>query len=94
MTLSHVELMVNEFLVVFLNLLHLSHLQHVIAMIHELTERVERAHHLIYIGDDRLVVILRKCSHEVRSNLIVDRKLHLLRVYEHKLKFVWMLLVE
>ena len=85
--------MMNELIVVLINLLHIRHLQQVVAMIHQLTERVERTHNLLHVRDNRLILILRETGHIVRSNLVVDTEFHLLRVHEHKLQLVRMLLI-
>ena len=94
MTLGEVELVVDELLVIFFNVTRASHLQKVIARVHELAEGVQRSHHLRHIGNDRLFLVLGKRCHEVVGEGRVDAEFNLLRVYQHELQLIGMLLVE
>ena len=93
MAVGKPQLVMNELVVVFVYLLHVGQFEHVVAVIHELAQRVERSHHLLHVGDDRLVLILRQRGHIVGGYLVVDAELHLLWVHEYELQLVWMLLV-
>ena len=93
MTVGEPQLVVDKLIVIFVNLPYLRLLQQVVAMVHELTERVERAHHLLHVGDDRLILVLRQGGHVVGRNLIVDAELHLLRVDQYELQLIRVLLI-
>ena len=94
MTVVRVEPVVKVKSVIVLYLVHTCGLEQVVAMVHQCAERVERAHHLLHVGDDGLVVVLGQTGHEVLGYLVVGGKLHLLGVYQHKLQFIGVLLVE
>ena len=88
-----VELMAQILVVVFLQIACSCHFQQVVAVVHKGAEALERAHHLGHVGNDGLVVVVNLC-HEVVGYWGVDAELHLLRVDEHKLQLVGVLLVE
>ena len=79
--------------VIFLDVARSCQFQQVVAMVHECAEALERAHHLGHVGNDRLVVVVH-LRHEVVGYGGIDAELNLLRVDEHKLQLVGMLLVQ
>ena len=93
MTLRQVEFVVDELLVVLLHIAGTGHFQQVVTRVHEFAERVESAHHFRNIGDDGLFFVLGQRGHEVAGQWSIDAELHFLRVYEHELQFVGMLLI-
>ena len=94
MPLRKVEVVVDELVVVFLNLLYLSHLQHVVPVVHELAQGVESPYNLVDIRDDRLVLVFGQRCHVVRCYLVVYGELHLLRVYKYEFQLVGVFLVK
>ena len=94
MSVGELQLVVNELIVILIDLLHLRLLQQIIAVIHQLAERIERTHHLLHIGNDRLLLILGKGCHVMRRDSAIHAELHLLRVDQHKLQLIWVLLIE
>ena len=69
-----IELAVDEFLVVFLDVTHL------------LTQRVERANHLCDISDDGFCFVVRHFGQEMLLDARIDAEFYLLRVDEHNLQ--------
>ena len=88
-----IESAVQELVVIFLYITRTGELQQVVAVVHECTQTLQCAYHLRNVGDDRFVVVVN-LRHEVVGDRRVDAELHLLRVDEHQLQFVRMLLVE
>ena len=93
MAVGQTQLAVHKLAVVFLDVARTGFLQQVVAGVHQHAKALQRANHLRHIGDDGLVVIVHR-SHEMVGDGGVDVELHLLRVYQHKLQLVGVLLVE
>ena len=85
--------MVHVFLIIFLDVSCTRLLQQVVTAIHQHAEAVQGSHHLGYIGDDRLLLVRNSC-HKLIGDARIYAEFHLLRVDEHELQFVRMLLVE
>ena len=51
-----IELAVSELLVILLQVLGMGCLQQIIALIHLYAQRLQGLHHLVHIGDDRLIL--------------------------------------
>ena len=64
MSVCQAQFMIDVLLVVFLDVSGSRLLQQVVAAVHQNAETVERADHLGYIGDDRLVLV-SQCRHEL-----------------------------
>ena len=68
MAFLRVEVMVEELFVIFLYVPDTSVLKHVVALVHKHTETLQRLHHFLYVGDDRLFLVLLQCCHEMTGN--------------------------
>ena len=86
--------MVDVLIIVLVNLLDLRAFQQVIAMVHQFTQRVQRAYNLLHIGDNGFVFVLRKRSHIMWSNLVIDAELDFFRVNENEFQFIGVFLIE
>ena len=82
-----------ELLVILLDVTCADLFQQVITFIHQLTERVQCAHHLRHVGDDGIGIVIGHLRQEVVDEWVVDRELHLFRVYKHNLQFCGVLLI-
>ena len=87
------DLTLQELLVILLDIACADFFQQVITLVHQLTEGVQRAHHLRHIGDDGIGIVVGHLRQEVVDERVVDRELHLLRVYKYDLQFSRMFLV-
>ena len=94
MTVVRVKMSAEELLVVFLDIACSCFLQKVVASVHESTKTFQGLDNLLRVGNNRLVHVLVDGSHEVVGDRCIDTELYLLRIYKHKLQFVWMFLVE
>ncbi len=88
-----VELAADKFLVVLLDVANHGILQQLVAVVHFDTQRIQRVNDLGGIRNDGLVRV-RKFGQEVALNLVVERQFYFLGVYEDKLHFRRVLLVE
>ena len=94
-SVGKLQLVVDEFVVVFLDVAGSGHLQQVVSVVHQLAERVQRANHFRHIRDDGLFFscVVGNLCHEVVHDGCIDGELHLLGVYQHELQLVGMLLI-
>ena len=93
MTVVGIQLTGDEFLVVFLDVMGSGNLQQVVAGVHLLTERIQRAHHLRHISDDRVGILIWHLCKEVVGDGLVKTEFHLLWVDEYDLQLGGMLLI-
>ena len=85
MAFLRVEMVVEEFPVVLLDVSGSGKFQHVIAVIHQHAKTLQSLHDFLNIGNDWLVLILLKCRHIVLGNRSIDTELYLLRVDKYYL---------
>ena len=93
MSVFGVQLAVAELLVVFLQVAGAGFLQQVVAVVHLYAEALQRVHHFLYVGDNRLVVLVLDLCQEVIDYRRIDAELHLLRVNHHQLQLCRVLLI-
>ena len=94
MAVVRVKMSAEEFLVIFLDIACSGFLQEVVAAVHESAQSFQGLDNHLSVGDDRLVYGLVYGCHEVVGYGGIYAELHLLRVNEHKLQLVGVLLVE
>src|SRR5690606_723835 len=85
MSLLRTESSLDELLVVFPDVSRACFLQQIVTIIHLDAKRIERMHHLLRIGDDRIFFSRKLCEIMI-LDVTIDTKLHLLRIDEHELE--------
>ena len=95
MPVGKLQLVVDEFVVVFLDVAGSGHLQQVVSVVHQFAERVQRANHLRHIRNDGFFLsgVVGNLGHEVVYDGCIDGEFHLLGVDQHELQLVGMLLI-
>ena len=93
MSVIGIQLSVDEFLIVLLDITSLRYLQQVITGIHLLTQRVQGAYHFRDIGNDGVCLLFRYFRQEMLVDGGIDAELHFFRVDEYDLQFCGMLLI-
>ena len=84
-SLKRVESSLQELLIILLNVSHTCNLKQVVSVVHLFAERFESINYLLSICNNR-VVCARQLRKEMLLYLGVERELHLLWVYQYKLK--------
>ena len=87
MPLARIELVVKEFLVVFLDVAHACLLEQLVAVIHFHAERAECRGDTAHVGDDS-VFLVGQLGQIVLLDFGVQAEFNHFRVNHHKLEFV------
>jgi len=93
MSLQWVELALNEFSVVFLDVAHLGMLEQLVAAVHFLTQRFDGVDDPLGVGDDGFFSI-GQLGQEVPFDLGVQGEFHLLGVHQYEFNLGRMFLVQ
>ena len=94
MSVAEAQLSLDEFLVVFLHVACAGFFEQVVAVVHQHAERAQRAHHLRYVGDNRVFFVLGQRGHIVLRDGRVEAEFHHFRIHEHEFQLVRVLFVE